>query len=155
MGGIDTPFRKALLAATKSFSTADPAPIQFATAAETRSSFARGQIAIVGYSSGFWAQDPVGDLQMFFTPGLHPELNFITSDRPLQAMLGDLDGVSNEQMGERLKSINRYLFEGALASVVSHARLFFLARDPAILAEPIFALSSPAPWQIFNYRTNL
>jgi hypothetical protein len=150
VGGPATPFRTVIIETLKEFGQSEVAPIAKANYDEVLASFLNNETSILGYSSGFWAQDPVGDLQMYFTPGLHPILNFITGDKFLQTLLADLDGVDDSGLKPAMEKINRYLFNQSLSNVVAHVRKFYLAKNDEIISDPSFALSSPAPWQVFR-----
>ena len=95
--------------------------------------------------SGFWALDPAGDVKMLFTPNLHQTLKQLWSDSKflnLVTKLGD-DAVG-------YKALNTYLFEESLLNVYGHQRRFFAAKNQALFSNLNFAITSPAPWQVFK-----
>ena len=107
--------------------------------------FSDGKIALFSASSGFWALDPVGDMKMLFTPNLHKVLRFASEDPALQKMINDLEnGKTN------FKEVNRYLYNQGVFNVYSHLRRFFASPNKSLLADVPFAITSPAPWQVFK-----
>ncbi len=150
VGGSSTPFRTTIVETLKDLGHSDVTAVTKQNYDDVLSSFLGNETSILGYSSGFWAQDPVGDLQMYFTPGLHPILNFATSDLKLQKMLANLDQGGEKELKSKMQEINQYLFDQAISNVVAHVRKFYLAKNEKIISDPSFALSSPAPWQVFR-----
>ena len=150
VGGPSTPFRTTIVETLKDLGHPDVTAVTKQKYDDVLSSFLGNETSILGYSSGFWAQDPIGDLQMYFTPGLHPILNFVTSDLKLQGMLANLDQGGEEDLKPKMQEINQYLFDQAISNVVAHVRKFYLAKNEKIISDPSFALSSPAPWQLFR-----
>jgi hypothetical protein len=150
VGGPSTPFRTTLVETLRDLGQPHVTAATKQRYDDVLASFLGNETSILGYSSGFWAQDPVGDLQMYFTPGLHPILNFVTGDSKLQAMLADLDHGGEEDLKPKMQEINQYLFDQAISNVVAHVRKFYLAKNEKIISDPSFALSSPAPWQVFR-----
>ncbi len=106
-------------------------------------SFADGKISVLSGSSGFWALDPSGDMKMLFTPNLHKALKFVSDDTKLQKMISELDSGTYAQ-------VNRYLYDEAMFNVYSHLRRFFASPSKKLLVDVPFAITSPAPWQVFK-----
>lgn len=107
--------------------------------------FADGKISVFSASSGFWALDPSGDMKMLFTPNLHKALKFVSDDSTLQKMISELDsGKGNYAL------VNRYLHDEATFNVYSHLRRFFASPSKKLLIDVPFAITSPAPWQVFK-----
>jgi len=122
-------------------------PTIYKNRADFANAFAAGDIDIFNAGSGFWALDPAGDLKMLFTPKLHKPLNHITKDDHLQKLLGQVNGGK-----ENFKKVSQYLFHEAKFNVYTHPRRFFVAHDRAVMAELPFAITSPAPWQVFRVK---
>lgn len=108
-------------------------------------------VNLVSSSTGFWPADPLGDLQMLFTPNMHPAFNHITQDAELQtairaARAGDVGSA------QALKDINRILFEKALYNVYTHHQYFYVApkSQSASLRKTSLGLTVPYPWQLFS-----
>lgn len=120
-------------------------PIVAASRSEAADFFAKGKISIFNAGSGFWALDPSGDMKMLFTPNLHKALQHVANDPKLQALITEMQDDT-----KAYAKANRYLFEDAKFNVYAHPRRFFAARDRSLLAELPFAVTSPAPWQVFK-----
>lgn len=107
--------------------------------------FADGKISVFSGSSGFWALDPSGDMKMLFTPNLHKALKFVSDDSKLQKMISELDSGQGNYA-----QVNRYLYDEATFNVYSHLRRFFASPSKKLLVDVPFAITSPAPWQVFK-----
>lgn len=107
--------------------------------------FADGKISVFSGSSGFWALDPSGDMKMLFTPNLHKALRFVSDDSKLQKMISELDSGQG-----KYAQVNRYLHDEAMFNVYSHLRRFFASPSKNLLVDVPFAITSPAPWQVFK-----
>lgn len=122
-------------------------PIIVPTRSEASEIYATGKIGIFNAGSGFWALDPSGDMKMLFTPNLHKPLQHIAEDLKLQKMIEDVQTDTKVYA-----KASRYLYEDAKFNVYAHPRRFFAAKDRALLAELPFAVTSPAPWQVFQVK---
>lgn len=120
-------------------------PIIAASRSEAVDLFAKGKISVFNAGSGFWALDPSGDMKMLFTPNLHKALQHVADDPKLQALIAEMQDDT-----KAYAKANRYLFADAKFNVYAHPRRFFAARDHSLLAELPFAVTSPAPWQVFK-----
>lgn len=118
---------------------------------ERYDAFVDGKLDITLGGSGFWAFDPVGDVQMLLTPNLHKPLKFIAQDPRLQKMLEGLEFESDPRA--RLEQINRYVYEQALMNVYAHLKRIYLVRNVAGAANIPVAITPPAPWQVFTARS--
>jgi ABC-type transport system substrate-binding protein len=121
------------------------APITKPTRKDFSDIFSEGKVAFFNAGSGFWALDPAGDMKMLFTPNLHKPLKHISDDEKLQMLIGKL-GTGAAAYTET----NRYLYEESRFNVYTHLRRFFATKNKSILAEVPFAITSPAPWQVFK-----
>lgn len=121
------------------------APILASTRSDAANLYATGKIAIFNAGSGFWALDPAGDMKMLFTPNLHKPLQHITDDSKLQSLI---EGI--EDNPQNYEKVNRYLYKDAKFNTYAHLRRFFAAKEKNILADLAFAVTSPAPWQVFK-----
>lgn len=122
-------------------------PITKPTRKEFSDIFADNKVAFFNAGSGFWALDPSGDMKMLFTPNLHKPLKHISNDDKLQKLIGNL-----EQNSEAYKEVNKYLYNDAKFNVYTHLRRFFVAKNKSLLGEVPFAITSPAPWQVFKVK---
>ncbi|MGE0763475.1 MAG: ABC transporter substrate-binding protein [Bdellovibrionales bacterium] len=129
----------------KTLTKAPLEPTIAASRSEAAELFANGKISIFNAGSGFWALDPSGDMKMLFTPNLHKALQHVANDPKLQDLITEMQGDT-----KAYAKANKYLFEDAKFNVYAHPRRFFAAKDPSILAELPFAVTSPAPWQVFK-----
>lgn len=111
--------------------------------------FAKGLNPVLTAGSGFWAEDPLGDVKMFFTPNLHEPLKYVLKNKNLLQMLEQMDEESLD-ITDDLKMINRALNADALLNVVFHSKRFFATKNKSLLKELPQAVSSPAFWQIIN-----
>lgn len=107
--------------------------------------FTDGKISVFSGSSGFWALDPSGDMKMLFTPNLHKALKFVSDDSKLQKMISELDSGQGNYA-----QVNRYIHDEATFNVYSHLRRFFASPSKKLLVDVPFAITSPAPWQVFK-----
>lgn len=110
--------------------------------------FVAGEYDVLLGGSGFWAFDPVGDLQMLFTIGLHKPLSFVANDSRLQKMLTGLEFELDP--GPRMKQINQYLYSQGLFNVFSHSKRVYLVKGDGVSPSIPIAITPPAPWQVFN-----
>lgn len=124
-----------------------PEPILTANRKENENLFTAGKISVLHGSSGFWALDPAGDLKMLLTPNLHEMLEFVTANPTTQNLVAGLQDESADYT-----KMNRYLFEQADLNVYTHLRRFFASPNKALLADLPIAISSPAPWQVFEVK---
>ena len=112
--------------------------------------FTSGKTDLLLGGSGFWAFDPVGDVQMLLTKGLHKPLTFISGDTQVQSILQDLEFLSDPT--DRLSQLNQYLYDQALMNVYSHSKRVYLTKGPGVSSSIPVAITPPAPWQIFNVQ---
>lgn len=110
--------------------------------------FASGELDLSFGGSSFWPFDPVGDVQMLFTPNLHKPLQFVSDERELQKLLSGLEFEANPS--ERMGRINRFLFTNALFNVYAHSRYSYLVRGQDVSRTIPIAITPPAPWQVFD-----
>ncbi len=107
--------------------------------------FTGDEIAFYNSGSGFWALDPMGDVKMLFTPNLHKQFSQVTTDPKIQSLLDKLDASASSY-----KRVNEYLFQESLFNVYGHQRRFFATKNRSLIPELNFAITSPAPWQVFR-----
>jgi hypothetical protein len=125
--------------------------IQLNSKAEMTDWFHENKLAIIPVATGFWPLDPVGDLQMLFTPNLHKVLKFVSRDQVLQEFIKKiLNEKDAKQRTVLFEALNRYLFEDALFNVYIHFRRFFITHKSRTLRNIPLAITSSAPWQLFE-----
>lgn len=120
----------------------------FSNRKEMSESFSKGDISFFPAGSGFWANDPVGDLKMLFTPNLHKPLNFITKDETLQKLINDL--VDDQGNKSFYLAVNKYLHDEALFNVYTHVRRFYFSKNKSSLKQIPQGSAAPTPWQVFE-----
>ncbi len=123
-------------------------PIVFKTRKEQAEKFVLGEVSIFNSGSGFWANDPVGDLQMLFTPDLHKPLNFITKDENLQKLIKKV--VADQTDKTKYAEVNKYLHDQAMFNVYTHVRRFYFSKDKNRLKQIPQGSAAPTPWQVFE-----
>lgn len=141
-------FTQALTQTLSDFGQANIKPKLFKSRKEIAHAFIENEIAFLGSSSGFWAHDPSGDLQMLFTPNLHKPLDFVTTDSKLQSLIRDV--VNNPEDESRYKAVNQYLYDEGLINIYSHVRRFYFSKNKAFLKKSPLGYSAPTPWQVFE-----
>lgn len=111
--------------------------------------FLSGRVPVVAGASGFWAQDPIGDISMWFTPNLHKTMSFVWSDKKIYEQIHDLESeVNPATIRQKMESFNSYISgQAVLAPVVHFRRLFISSKHVTNLNLPQ-AVTSPAPWQL-------
>ncbi|MFN7904836.1 MAG: hypothetical protein ACK5P5_06585, partial [Pseudobdellovibrionaceae bacterium] len=124
-------------------------PLVFTNTKQEREAYFNGKVAVIGASTGFWAQDPGGDIQMLLTPNMHKLLSFVSSDEKLQSLIRNLkiDGQNNLLA---YKAVNKYIHDEALFNVFAHVRRFYAADSLENINQLSMAITSPAPWQVFK-----
>lgn len=123
-------------------------PDLFKTRKDQADKFVIGEISVFNAGSGFWANDPVGDLQMLFTPNLHKPLNFITKDESLQKLIKSL--VLDQADKEKYFKVNKYLHDQAMFNVYTHVRRFYFSKAKNKLKQIPQGSAAPTPWQVFE-----
>jgi len=117
---------------------------------ELESMFSNNETPFYIYGSGFWALDPVGDIQMFFTPKLHPAMKYVLEDDAVINKVNMIDNLSDSELSSSLKSFNQYVFEQGTMNTLLHARKVYISKTKDTIRQLPQAIASPYPWQIFN-----
>jgi hypothetical protein len=115
------------------------------------------EVAFQTTHSGFWPLDPVGDIQMLFTPGLHEDYLDIWGDQKFNKLVQALQepdvAMSAEKTEIAMRAINRKLYDNALMGVFSHQSYSYISRNSGTIntgnnGSP-FSLTVPYPWEVF------
>jgi len=110
--------------------------------------FLSGRISIVVGASGFWAQDPVGDISMWFTPNLHPTMTFAWNDSEIYRQISSLESETDLKiLKEKLQIFNKYISMKSVLIPIVHFRRLYISnsiRKSDLIPQ---AVTSPAPWQ--------
>lgn len=118
---------------------------------EAEKDFIDGITPALIFGSGFWSLDPVGDLEMMFTPNLHPRLHFAATDEGVRKKLDQLDYLSDESdVKNEMTLLNQYIYDTSLVNVFLHTRKFYASTDLDQLRQLNQQISAPSPWQIFK-----
>lgn len=115
---------------------------------ELAGKFVNGEISIFNGASGFWANDPLGDLKMLFTPNLHKPLNYISRDIVLQNLIEEC--IKNPSNKSSLFKVNQYLHDQGLFNVYTHVRRFYFSKDSKKLKQIPQGSAAPNPWQVLE-----
>lgn len=112
--------------------------------------FLSGEYNLIFANSGFWAQDPIGDISMLFSKNLHKLLSFNWSDDNLYKRLENLENeLQPKKIEQMMKDINKYINEKSLISPIIHfKKLYLTSTDIKSLNIPR-AITVPAPWQLY------
>jgi len=121
--------------------------VEYGSRKEMADAFSDGKIAFMSASSGFWAFDPSGDLQMLFTPNLHKQLRFLSADTELQTLIANAKKL---KAADSFKAVNSYLYGTGLFNVYAHTRRFFWSNNPKFQKSIQFGNTAPSPWQVFE-----
>jgi hypothetical protein len=110
--------------------------------------FIAGTYPVAVSASGFWAQDPVGDLSMLFTKNLHRVLSFLWNDSEMYKNISELEAEINPVLIKSLmEKFNRHIYDQSLIAPVSHFRRLYISADTTEKLDIPQAITSPAPWQ--------
>lgn len=107
--------------------------------------FIHEKLSIVPGASGFWAQDPAGDIEMYFTKNLHKTLKYIWSDDVLYKLI---DNIDNLDLRSSFENLNRHLYTDSRLGIYMHYRRFFATKKEVKISNLNTSVSSPAPWEL-------
>jgi hypothetical protein len=111
-------------------------------------------VGLISGSTGFWPLDPLGDLQMLFTPNMHQHLRFVTDDPVLQNEIRAARSSSADDQLSHLHAINKILFDKAIYNIYTHHQYFYVTGkefDKSLREAPI-GVTVPYPWQLFGHE---
>jgi len=117
---------------------------------EAADQIAAGKLSIFDGYTGFWAFDPIGDLQMLFTPNMHMLLKGVWSNKSFTQELKELEAVRDNEKGECLEKINQFLFEDAVFNVIHQIKSYFIYSKLANKGVMAISMSEIAPWMLVN-----
>ncbi len=150
-GNQGSPFQLAAQETLRQFGQTDVEPIMAANLDELDDLYLNDKVHIKAFSSGLWALDPFGDLQMLFTPGLHKPLSHMQKDAVLQQMIAKLrTELPPAERIELASKLNRHLFEDAVFNVFRHSRRFYVSKKGGGFRSLNASITSPTPWQVFE-----
>ena len=125
-------------------------PVPLNSRSEETQAFLDGRISVIGASTGFWAMDPAGDVQMLLTPNMHKILQFVAKDDQVQSLIKKLKTSENKK--EAYENLNEYMYSQAKFNVFSHIRRFYASSSIDHIAELPTSITSPAPYQVFRMK---
>ena len=112
-------------------------------------SFIEGKFSVIYGGSGFWAQDPIGDLSMYFTKNFHKTMTFTWKDEGIYQRLEKISSlVDPAEIKFGMEDFNRYITKQSIISPIIHFRRFYITSPSQKLDELPQAVTSPAPWQL-------
>lgn len=112
--------------------------------------FLENRIAIIAGASGFWAQDPVGDLSMWFTKNLHKTMTFVWNDKELYDLLHEIEEESTAlKIPLKIQALNRHVYNSSIIAPLVHFRRLYITNSKIQTLNLPQAITSPAPWQIY------
>jgi hypothetical protein len=127
-----------------------PEPLRTSDFKVIEKKFGSGEIDFMYGSSGFWALDPVGDIQMLFTPHMHELLEGVWSDPETLRLLKELSDSRSDNIDEKLMAVNKKLFSDSYFNVFGHhSRLFLMSKEREEKVLPM-GVTSPPPWLVFS-----
>lgn len=129
-----------------------PEPKIFDTRKQETEAFIKGEVSLLGASTGFWAMDPAGDIQMLLTPNMHKILQFVSNDDKVQNLIRSLKVDREKNNPEAFKKLNQYIHDQALFNVFAHVRRFYSSDSLENIADLPVSITSPAPWQVFRMQ---
>ncbi len=129
----------------------DSDPVIFETRQQQDEAFLGQKVHIARFATGLWPLDPLGDLQMLFTPGLHKTLVFQQKDTALQDKITHLRSeLPPSDRPNLAKDLNRYIFDDATFNVYRHISRFYVSTKSGQLSNFPTSVGSAAPWQVFE-----
>jgi len=111
----------------------------------------RDKVAMRLANSGFWALDPVGDVQMLLSPNMHQDVADVASDPEVQALLKGIgSSMSPESISASMGKLNKYLHDDGLLNIFSNQGYFYISKkDRSKRPGATFSITVPYPWQVF------
>lgn len=147
---IDEMHRQTMLEAYNILGIQNVKPVLLNSRSEETQAFLDGRISVIGASTGFWAMDPAGDVQMLLTPNMHKILQFVANDDQVQSLIKKLK--TSEDKKQAYENLNEYMYSQANFNVFSHIRRFYASSSIDHIAELPTSITSPAPYQVFRMK---
>ncbi|MDO9183346.1 MAG: hypothetical protein Q7U04_13110 [Bacteriovorax sp.] len=115
--------------------------------------FLNDKLQVDTFNSGFWAQDPVGDLSMLFTPNLHIALSFNWKDIDLTKQITAIENETDPQLvRSKMEDLNKLINNNSLLAPIAHFRRIFITSSSISSLNLPQAVTSPAPWQLIPIK---
>ena len=106
----------------------------------------------IGYmlsGSGFWPQDPIGDLSMYFTKNLHSSLHFVWQDKKIYTLTKEIeDETDPSRIKLKMENFNHHLYVESLIAPIVHFRRLYITHNSIKSLNLPMAVTSPAPWHL-------
>lgn len=113
------------------------------TSSKITEDFALGNLSIVSGASGFWALDPVGDVEMYFTKNLHQTLKYVWEDNEIYTLIKKID---RNNIRLSLESLNKHIFSDSRLGVFMHFRRFYATNKDLKVKQTSNSISVSPPW---------
>lgn len=116
--------------------------------------FTEGETNAMTSGSEFWPYDPVNDIKMYFSPGMHKSLAVVTKDKKLQEIVDRIYHASGDaKTAGAFTDLTHYLFDEAVYNVYMHDRQFLVGKKgtDAFNQVPV-DMAWPKPWQVFDVK---
>jgi len=111
-------------------------------------SFTNNKASVMIGSSGFWPQDPVGDMKMFFSKNFHQPLKFLWEDKKLEELYTQIND-TDTNLDIKMRELNLHINDQSLLCPILHFKRFFITKSKIQENNlPVTSVTSPAPWQI-------
>lgn len=120
-----------------------------APGSESINKFLNNEASFMIGSSGFWAQDPIGDLSMFFSKDLHKPLKFVWQDKKMYELIKEIEDETDLiAVKIKMENLNRHLQDESLIAPVTHFRRLYITHESIKSLNLPMAVTSPAPWHL-------
>lgn len=111
--------------------------------------FLENKFGYLTFSSGFWAQDPIGDVSMFFAKNLHAPLKYVWQDKKMYELINEIEGETDPTTIKlKMENLNRHLYEESLIAPIVHFRRLYITHESIKSLNLPMAVTSPAPWHL-------
>ncbi len=102
------------------------------------------------FNSGFSLLDPIADIKILFTKGVHSALQGVVYDKVV-ADLANSFGPSRHRNRDIVHSLNKKLYQDAILNSYCHwSYIYMRLKKYRKLAYISDAVSMPYPWEVFN-----
>lgn len=111
--------------------------------------FLNNKLGYILSASGFWPQDPIGDISMYFTKKLHTSLKFVWQDNKMYELIKSIeDEADSLKIKSKMEDLNQHLYEESLIANVIHFRRLYIAHESVKTLNIPLSVTSPAPWHL-------
>ncbi|NRA68165.1 MAG: hypothetical protein HRU19_27020 [Pseudobacteriovorax sp.] len=112
--------------------------------------FSKDETAFIPAVVEFWPVDLVAGFKMFFTPGMHSILKYVTNDQSLQNIVDRLFVETDPKESKKIfAELNLFLNQQALIVPLSHYGLVYISKN-SHLTKTVISTGEPSPWHLFK-----